>query len=182
MRVRRGAHDRTSVTVDTALQIRVADSWVRLRKSFVYFPDKVKAEIAESNRMYAMKAWPAALEEQGPSTSQAIVLTAGAEAKQNSLGVTLRAATSGASLSGGLNTGAGRAWAGFEFGATPKVVSVQRLGHPRDQLINVQFAPRRSKGKVVYPAARKITPGVVGRWVKAVVKAFAQGHPNIKTR
>lgn len=168
--------------MDSALQIRVADGWVRLRKSFAYFPDKVKAEIAESNQRYAMKVWPATLEEQGPSLGQGIVLTAGAEAKQNSLGVTLRAATSGASLSGGLDTSGRRAWAGFEFGATPKVIQVTRMGHTRDQLINVQFAPRRSKGKVVYPAARKLTPVVVARWVKAVVKAFAQGHPDINTK
>lgn len=167
--------------MDSALQVRVGQSWLRLRNSFVQFPDRVKTEIAESNQRYAVKVWPTALEEQGPSLSQSKVLTAGADARPRSLGVTLRAATSGASLTGGLNTGLGRSWAGFEFGATPRVISVTRLGNQRDQIINKQFAPRRSKGKIVYPAARQITPVIVARWLKAVVKAFANGHPDIKT-
>ncbi len=90
-------------------------------------------------------------------------------------GVTLTAATTGKSLSGGLN--GKQYWYALEFGASKDVRTVQftsTLGKQYRQTrdIAAQLDYRRKKGYLFYPAARDSVPRILSLWVQTSVRKF----------
>lgn len=139
----------------------------------------VRKEMRAAARRELNELWKPALERFATTPLQTKVLVRGARAKVQSDTFTLVAATSRRALSGGLVPV--NRWQGAEFGATPKQVSVTIRGKQRKQTIGRNFGPRQPRGKVVYPAIRKVGPRVVAAWVNGVVKGLAQGNKNLET-
>lgn len=110
--------------------------------------------------------WRPALQARPATRLQARVLVRGARVDIKADGsFDLLAATSTRALRGGLIPA--DEWHGPEFGAVdPKLR---------------QFGPRRSTGKVVYPAARKVGPDAVAALVDGAVGGLLQGTPHALT-
>lgn len=161
------------------IHAEVTNGYLRLLDDLSAAPEQMVKEIEAEGRNYAAPLWKRGLAERAETLGQRRTLVDGADVETDAAAIRFLAAQSRSPLSGGLIPS--QEWAGYEFGATPKTLYISWRGRRRFQRINVQFAPRRSKGKVVWPLARVLGPRWVGRWVVAAVRGIGQGNPDIET-
>ncbi|QBE48749.1 hypothetical protein EVS81_07820 [Leucobacter triazinivorans] len=140
----------------------------------------VRKEMRAGARRELNATWKPTLQQFAKTAQQQKVIVRGARAKVGSDNFQMLAATSRRSLSGGLNPAT--QWHGAEFGANPKRVEVSIRGNRRTQIAGRNFGPRQQRGKVAFPAARKVGPRIVAAWVNGIVKGLARGNKNLETR
>jgi hypothetical protein len=141
----------------------------------------IRTAINKASKETILPIWKQELAEQaslnGGKTVKArfLVMVKTGKVTVGSRGVSLTAATSGRTLSGGLKPK--MQWHALEFGASDQVRSVRftsTLGNTYTQQRDTaaQLDYRREKGYVFYPAAREAVPRILSLWVQTSVRMF----------
>jgi len=136
---------------------------------------EVSANIRRFTRQLIVPEWQQGLRERAQSRAQIRVLADTGRATVSSQNISLKSASVGRSLAGGLNPKS--SWAAFEFGANDvetTYTATSRRGvrfsvtrHTRRQL------PSRSRtGWVVFPTAKDIIPRVAALWWQTTIRTM----------
>lgn len=136
----------------------------------------VGREINKEARRTLNPDWTAALKGEATSRADDRIIVQGAKTAVSTRQVSVKAATSGRPLSGGLVPK--YQWQGQEFGMTEKMVIVKstssrgrQFSGPR--IVGRQFPARTKFGRVAYAAAGKVGTRLVRGWVQVIIKHFA---------
>lgn len=121
--------------------------------------------------------WKTALDRRASTDMERSIITKGARARAGADRFSLLAATSRKPLRGGLVPS--YEWAGAEFGARSKQVTVQtrsRKGkaYTATKWVNRQFKGRVSEGRIAYDAASEIGTWAVAQWVRFIVDQYSK--------
>jgi len=136
---------------------------------------ETRKQIRTHTKTMAEKEWGNALKEHALTTLEHKVLVATARVAVSDQNVTLKSASVGRKLSGGLNPKTDAA--AVEFGADPGKVTYQatnRQGTTYNVTRNTraQLRPRKSTGYVVYPAAASIIPRIASLWIQTTARTI----------
>lgn len=137
-------------------------------------------ETAKAIRKYTkpelQAEWQQAVREHASTPLDHAVLADTARLSISDQNVTLKSASVGRSLAGGLSPKAD--YAAVEFGADRSKVETYTATSRKGKAYRVtrhtrrQLPPIVAKGRVVYPAAADIIPRIASLWVQTVVRTF----------
>lgn len=160
--------------------MRISVSESRVLQALIAAMKTMDRETAKNIRRFTKSemdpAWRQAVAEHARTSLDHAVLASTARLAVSDQNVTLKSASVGRSLSGGLSPKAD--FAAVEFGVnrdkTATYTATSRKGKPFKVTRHTQrqMPPRVRKGRVVYPAAADIIPRLASLWVQTVVRTF----------
>lgn len=132
-------------------------------------------EVGKHTRRIVVPEWRKAVAEEAQTRLEHRVLVDTARAKVSSQNVVLTSATVGRKLRGGFDPKTMTAAA--EFGGQPNRVTYDRRSpkgtrHQVTRNTHAQLGRFNRKGRVVYPAARRMIPRIASLWVQTIVRTF----------
>lgn len=135
----------------------------------------LSANIRKWTRQLMLPEWQKGLRERASSRVQQRVLVDTARVTVSNQNVSLKSATVGRSLAGGLNPKS--SWAAFEFGADRnKTTTYEAIrGHSRFKVTRKtrrQLPPRSRTGWVVYPTAKELIPRFASLWYQTAIRGL----------
>lgn len=121
-------------------------------------------------------AWQKGLAERAATRLEHRTLVSTARVAVSNQNVTLKSATVGRTLAGGLQPK--QSWHAVEFGGDRAATRTYQARSRKGKTFTVtrrtmaQLRPRNRKGYVVYPTAAEIIPRLASLWVQTVIRSF----------
>jgi len=138
---------------------------------------EIQKQIRTQTKQAIVPEWQRALAREASTVPQSKVLVQTATATVSNQNIKLTAATKGRRLSGGLLPREG--FGGFEFGAKVRQ-STYTQRSPKGRPYRVtrrtgkQFPAYNARGRVFYPAVKRIVPRVASLWAQTTVRVIAE--------
>lgn len=158
------------------ISVLVSDELQTLLFAIRELPREVNAQIRKETRKVVEDVWKEAVRSNVTDRLQTRVLADTARVSVSDSNVLLRSGGIGKTKTGTPNSQLAYA---VEFGADPRFTRTvtSSRGRPYKRRTKAQFELPRSRGYVVYPAARGVIPRIASLWVQTALRTI---HENLE--
>lgn len=151
------------------ISVLVSKELMTLTQALRGMEPEMRAQIRKHTRPVAEPVWQEAVRGNVTDRLQTRVLSDTARVSVSDQNVMLKSASMG-KVHGVPASVLSR---GAEFGADPdKVIKTSRKGKPYTRRRGRQFKLPRSRGYVVYPAAREVIPRIASLWIQTAIRTM----------